>query len=128
MTEIIIRIQSLNDIITNSSTEIITTITDNAVDTIKEMVNTLMSTCGSNCCFDDLFTITTHWDRENEWDGLGYDSKEKYIKDLEKYGGNLGGAASGISYSVKAKDPKNEKAAKLLNRLQGIIDCFETYS
>lgn len=128
MTKLVeINVQSLNDIITNSSTEIMTTITDDAVDVIKEMVDELLKISGSRYCFDNLFTIETFWDREDEWDDLGYDSKEDYIHELEDCGGDMEGRSSGKSYSVKAKDPNNKEAARLLNKLQGITDSFEYY-
>ncbi len=128
MIEVKFKLQSLNDIITNSSTEIITTITDDAVNMVRDMVNGLMKVGGSRYCFDDLFTISTYWDRENEWEDLGYDSKEEYIERLEDRGGDLDGASSGKSYVVRAKDPKNAEAAKLLTNLQNMVDSFEYYS
>ena len=128
MTEVIIRIQSLNDIITNSSTEIITTLDEDAVDTIREMVNELLKVGGSRYCFDDLFTITTYWDKEDEWEDAGFSSKEDYIERLEECGGNLDYRASSKSYIVEAKDPKNEEAAELLTKLQDITDYIEVYN
>ena len=128
MTEVIIRIQSLNDIITNSSTEIITTLDEDAVDTIREMVNELLKVGGSRYCFDDLFTITTYWDKEDEWEDAGFSSKEDYIERLEECGGNLDYRASSKSYIVEAKDSKNEEAATLLTKLQNITYSFEVYN
>lgn len=127
MMEVRIKVQSLSDVITNSSSEIMTTITGDAVDVIKEMVDELLRVGGSRYCFDNLFTIETFWDREDEWEDMGYDSKEDYIHELEDSGGELEGRSSGMSYSVKAKDPNNEEAARLLNKLQGITDSFEYY-
>jgi hypothetical protein len=128
MTEVIIRIQSLNGIITNSSTEIITTLAEDAVDTIREMVNELLKVGGSRYCFDDLFIITTYWDKEDEWEDAGFNSKEDYIERLEECGGDLDYRASGKNYIVKAKDPKNEEAAKLLTELQNITDYIQVYN
>lgn len=128
MTEVIIRIQSLNDIITNSSTEIITTLAEDAVDTIREMVNELLKVGGSRYCFDDLFTITTYWDKEDEWEDAGFNSKEEYIERLEECGGDLDYRASSKYYTVKAKDPKNGEAATLLTKLQEITNSFEVYN
>jgi hypothetical protein len=122
-----IKVQSLNDIITNSSTEIIATISDDAVDTIKNLVNELLKTCGSRYCFDSLFTIRTYWDNEDCWEDYGYSSKEEYIRDLEEHNGDLSGQSSGKSYKVTAIDPKNDKAAELLNSLQSMVDTFECY-
>jgi len=127
MMEVRIKVQSLSDVITNSSTEIITTIANDAVDIIKSMVDELLKISGSRYCFDNLFTVKTYWDREDEWEDLGYDSKEDYIKDLENHSGDLEGRSSAKSYEVKAKDPNNEEAAKLLNQLQNITESFEYY-
>lgn len=127
MKEIIIKVQSLNDIITNSSTEIITTISSDAVDIIKNLVDELLSISKSRYCFDSLFTIETHWANEDGWNDYGYDSKEAYIQDLEEHNGDLGSCASGKSYKVTAIDPKNNTAAELLNKLQSIVESFESY-
>ncbi len=127
MIEVKIKIQSLNDIITNSSTEIVTTISNDAVDIIKNLVDELLLISNSRYCFDSLFTIETYWTNENEWENYGYCSKEMYIQDLEEHNGDLSSYSSGKSYKVTAIDPKNNTAAELLNKLQEIVESFECY-
>lgn len=51
-----IKVQSISDVITNSSTEIYTIYTKNDVKTIKEIVNALLAVNGDST-FDDLFEI-----------------------------------------------------------------------
>lgn len=54
-----IKIQSISDIITNSSTEVFTIYKQYNIQDIKDLVNTLFKLI-SNLRFDDLFTITLH--------------------------------------------------------------------
>lgn len=51
-----IKIQSISDIITNSSTEVFIVYGSNNINTIKNIVNSILSING-NYTFDDLFTI-----------------------------------------------------------------------
>jgi hypothetical protein len=50
------KIQSISDIITNSSTEVFIVYGSNNINTIKDIVNSILSIDG-NYTFDDLFTI-----------------------------------------------------------------------
>lgn len=52
----VITIQSISDIITNSSTEVYTIYTKNDIKTIKSIVNALLAVNGDST-FDDLFDI-----------------------------------------------------------------------
>lgn len=52
----VIKIQSISDIITNSSTEVFIVYGSNNINTIKDIVNSILSIDG-NYTFDDLFTI-----------------------------------------------------------------------
>lgn len=52
----VINIQSISDIITNSSTEVYTIYTKNDIKTIKNIVNSLLAVNGDST-FDDLFDI-----------------------------------------------------------------------
>ena len=52
----ILKIQSISDIITNSSTEVYTIYTKNDIKTIKNIVNALLAVNGDST-FDDLFNI-----------------------------------------------------------------------
>ena len=76
-----IKIQSISDVITNSSTEIYTVWDRNNIEkTIKDMVNSILNLGQADLCFDDLFTIEIHWeDEDNNW----YEVKPK--PEAEKY-------------------------------------------
>ena len=72
-----IKIQSISDVITNSSTEIYTVWDRNKIGkTIKDMVNSILNLGQADLCFDDLFTIEIHWEDEDNWEEKGYLSKE----------------------------------------------------
>ena len=51
-----IKIQSISDIITNSSTEVFIVYDSSNIDSIKQLVNAILSSDG-HYTFDDLFTI-----------------------------------------------------------------------
>lgn len=53
----IINIQSITDIVTNSSTEVFIRVEEAAIDTIKYLINNLLKISGSTLQADDLFTI-----------------------------------------------------------------------
>jgi hypothetical protein len=60
----IITLHSFSDIITNSSTEIFTTCTENSVELIKKFINTILKEAGSDKTADDLFTIRNYNTKE----------------------------------------------------------------
>ncbi len=57
MERIIIKIQSVSDVITNSSTEIYTVCTEYTLDRLKDIVNSILEISGSSLKADDLFTF-----------------------------------------------------------------------
>lgn len=52
----VIKIQSVSDVITNSSTEVFIVYNLSNIDSIKELVNAILAIDG-NYTFDDLFNI-----------------------------------------------------------------------
>lgn len=123
-------IQSVSDIITNSSTEIYTVwYKDYTEKTIKGMVNSLLKFGNTDLCFDDLFTIEFHWYGEENYKDYGFSSIEDYIKELEDNSGWLEKEDRGVSnwYEVKVK-PEAEKLldvdeiVKFLNDLSSSFD------
>lgn len=61
----IINIQSITDIVTNSSTEVFIRIKETAINTVKELINNLLKISGSTLQADDLFTIEILFGRLN---------------------------------------------------------------
>ena len=58
----IINIQSITDIVTNSSTEVFIRVKETAINTVKELINNLLKISGSTLQADDLFTIEILYD------------------------------------------------------------------
>ncbi len=76
---IVIKIHSLIDVITNSSTEIYTTTVDDAVDKAWELLNEILKVCGVEAGAEDYFSIEEvpdDWDQILE-DYLGTDEFEE---------------------------------------------------
>lgn len=57
MERIIIKTQSVSDVITNSSTEIYTVCTEYTLDRLKDIVNSILKIADSTLTADDLFTF-----------------------------------------------------------------------
>lgn len=62
----IINIQSITDIVTNSSTEVFIRVKETAINTVKELINDLLKTSGSTLQADDLFTIEILYDDSSD--------------------------------------------------------------
>ena len=62
----IINIQSITDIVTNSSTEVFIRIKETAINTVKELINNLLKISGSTLQADDLFTIEILYDHRSD--------------------------------------------------------------
>lgn len=82
-----IEIQSVIDLITNSSTETFTILSDNAESLIKEVVNSILLAAKSELTFSDLFVYKEEFD--DRWED---DYRGSYIRnfiedeDTSKYG------------------------------------------
>ena len=114
-----IKIQSISDVITNSSTEIYTVWDRNKIEkTIKDMVNSILNLGQADLCFDDLFTIEIHWKDEDNWKNYNFDSKEEFIKELEENNG-------WIDRRDKYLDVK--KIADLITHIQDTFESSENY-
>lgn len=75
-------LQSFNDIVTNSSMEVYQEATDYTVNSIKEIIDTILKIAQSDKKCDDLFTITIDYDEmyDEYFDRyIGY--LDNYIKD-----------------------------------------------
>lgn len=57
-----VNIQSISDVITNSSSEIFTVTADyDAAERLEEIIDKLLNAAGSQYCCGDLFDISTEW-------------------------------------------------------------------
>lgn len=62
------KIQSISDIITNSSTQVFTIVTNDSIESVKRVVNGILELSGCEKRFDDLFIIEPSIDRETALD------------------------------------------------------------
>lgn len=74
-----IKIQSVVDLITNSSTETFTILNGNAERIIRDIVDALLASAGSTLMFSDLFVFDTKFD--DKWEDAYYDYIKNYIED-----------------------------------------------
>lgn len=82
MNEIKIKIHSLVDVITNSSTVIYVQSTDNTIKYAKDLINSLLEATNSDKKADDLFTFHFDIDRDEEIESIVNDDFEAII-DIE---------------------------------------------
>lgn len=123
-----INLQSVSDIITNSSSEVFVIYTKEGIEVLKELISALL---GKN--FDDYFTIDITYNEYCEDDYLERDEDEadlsfedwcfKHCEDWNDYDGPP--AVEDIT--IVAKNPEDEKVASLLNRLPYIFESETRY-
>ena len=122
----IINIQSISDIITNSSSEVFMIFTKEGINTFKEIVSTLI---GED--FDNVFNIELYlrdYDKDiEEYHKSGSDlSYEEWClehdSELDYYDTPI---VRGIR--VTAKNPEDEKKAKGLNRIYDLFEIKEIF-
>lgn len=131
------KIIGFSDVITNSSSEVFTIYTEEGLEQIKRIVDAVLKVGGSELTFDDLFEIKLLFDEDWAWDEYldeHPEAKREDVSDEELLqfckardsmvyeGGNL---IDG--FEVTAKDPKNEKIAKVLNTIGSVFDHEERY-
>lgn len=124
------KIQSISDVITNSSSEIFTIYRGGDFKAIKELVNELLKLADSNKTFDDLFYIKIQ---------VTEDAEEEYFKSnstlsLEEW---CLGHDEDIdieyenpyvdSYTIISKTEEAKEAARKLTNLDNLFEYVETY-
>ena len=73
------RLQSLNDVVTNSSMEVYQEATQYTVDAVKDIINVILKIGGSDKSCDDLFTVSI------DYSDMLEDEDGHYINDSEAY-------------------------------------------
>lgn len=58
----IFKLQSLNDVVTNSSMEVYQEATQYTVDAVKDIINVILKISGSDKSCDDLFTVSINYE------------------------------------------------------------------
>lgn len=130
-----IKIHSVVDIITNSST-VIYTCSDGSLSALKELVNEMLIIFGENKTFDDIFYagifLENNYDYEDyiEESDLEIDYTEDYIENIKKE--VLFGKISRPEWMINAEDcencstileiiPKEEIYTELANKLTNYL-------
>lgn len=133
MKKIRLLIQSISDIITNSSTEVFMVYDKRAFDDIKDLVNAILNINKDNeYTFDDLFEIKESFDEEEflyqypQYKSLKDDEiiEKAHEIDDENYGE---GSPYVNGYIVKAKNPKNNEVAEKLSNINRIFETYACY-
>ena len=126
----VIKIQSVSDIITNSSTEVFMVYNESAFKSIKELVNTILSLGGCEKKFDDLFEIkpvVSDYFLEEYPEYAELTKEEILQKAYEIDKDSYEGYPYVNGYEVTAKDTKDEPTAKILSRIDEIFDTYAHY-
>lgn len=118
-----INIQSVSDLITNSSSEVFVIYTKEGIRTLKDIVSQLL-----NKDFDEYFTVEiicneycwqTYEERPEDESDLSYeDWCFKHCEDWNDYDG----APAIENIKIVAKNPEDEKAARLINSIPYIFE------
>ena len=123
-----INIQSVSDLITNSSSEIFVIYTKEGISTLKDIVSQLLDKD-----FDEYFTIKvicneycwqTYEERPEDESDLSYeDWCFKHCEDWNDYDG----APAIENIEIVAKNPEDEKTARLINSIPYIFESESRY-
>lgn len=126
-----VKIQSVSDVITNSSSEVFVIYDQEGIDTIKTLVNSILKLSKSEYSCDDLFDIQFKWDDiaeeyYNDDGGLEGTGKtlEKYRQDLQAdrlCWGEGAPVITGIKVIPKLDTPECKEVADMLSSIDTIF-------
>ena len=85
------KIHSITDVITNSSTEVFAYVDKSTIEKIKELFNLIVSLTSGKGCFDDYFEISLvpneyaeeYWNGEKPWEDLDEEEKLDFCLNYE---------------------------------------------
>lgn len=130
MNLLVIPIQSVTDVVTNSSSEIFVIYRKSDFEFIKELINELLKLVDSNKTFDDLFELKIWTTEEAEEDYVKSGSSQDFIdwcmdKDLEI---NIDERNPYIeSYTIDAKSEEAKSVAYKLSNLAFLFEKVESF-
>lgn len=110
-----ITINSMTDVITNSSTSVFVVYAEHNIDSIKELVNSILAIDG-RYTFDDLFTISLEFD---------YDVIEHYSEELSEEFSEF--AKDNADYEEILNSFDEEKKSRLADELWDFINYDYDY-
>ncbi len=115
------KVISISDIITNSSSEVFCVYDKHTFDKIKELVNTILTTFGVDNKFDELFELIPEYsDDAFEYGPPDLDEAFNHDSCHDDYPYIIG-------YHLKSKDSKYSTLANKLSNLDSIFNYEEFY-
>lgn len=139
------RLTSISDVITNSSTEVFTFYHRDTLNEFKEIITNIMSMAREDIKFDDIFdlevqiddydmnTILEAWNEQNpdlNWNDIPREKQENFV--MERDNNSYESTPRTRGYKVSPKkgfedSPKIEKIVEGLNRLSTMWDTRAIY-
>lgn len=134
-----IKIQSISDIITNSSSETFTMLHSDSIKNVKDIIDSILALAGHGFHCDDFFKITECYDEDSArdkhewyWDNHLRNEDDKYIEPNEEeltdfvhdWNDRLAGDDDSLIdtwLDIKSIDPDSKQAANLLNSLNSLF-------
>ena len=132
-------VQSINDVITNSSSETFLVLQPDTLDTVKEICTSLIglgmdsevaTLLGKSPEFDDYFTIEVKWRdqdaAEDEWRAEGkVGTLEEFAIKMDSEDTDHYPYLNG--FTIKAKSPEYEEIAEKVNKMNDLFSAVEYY-
>lgn len=125
-----IKVQSVSDVITNSSSEIFTIYRRIDFKTIREVVDELLKLAGSDKTFDDLFELKIWTTEEAEEDYANSGSSQDFIDWCLERDSNIDIDCDNPcieSYTIVAKSDEAKSVANKLSNLDNLFEHVEAY-
>lgn len=124
------RLQSLNDVVTNSSMEVYQEATQYTVDAVKDIINVILKIGGSNKSCNDLFTVSIDYSDmlEDYFEHyLGSDIDEEYKGMIEEIRGHKDKDGRYISDSEAYKELVNTGlVGNVLDTVEKFVENFDS--
>lgn len=134
------KIKSITDVITNSSSECFTYVTEESIDKVKDLINSILLIGGSSKTADELFIIKAKFDEGTvkdwcDWDRNGLhltSSKEELYEHALSLNKscieNMEGRPVLTGISIKPKNPDfAKKYGKVLDEINNLFKNDEFY-
>ena len=121
------KIRSITDVITNSSTEVFAYVDKGTIEKIKRLFNLIVSLTSGKGCFDDYFKISLvpneyaedYWDGEKPWEDLSEEEKLDFCLDYDE--------SPHVMPTIKIEPKHQDTPKELLKYLEDLGDLGLNY-
>lgn len=143
----IIKIQSISDIITNSSSEVYTILEYDSVESVKRIIDSILALAGHGFHWYDFFKIEEDFDEDDalyyhksEWENSKHEEGEEYktpsreelVDFVHDFNEGAWDCAEGHVIETYLKfipiDPDAKESAALLHKLNDLFDAQIVYN